>query len=165
MQYPYYNWGFLGVNVLMWRVFFPAMGLKPMDNWLRYSVSKLCNVLFTKELQEKISAKGMEDKVISVACHPGYANTNLQNMARDSMSKWEKMNESNSQSAADGSLPLLMATIGKDVKNGQYFGPGDFMEMKGLPKVVKVGGNGNNKKMAKDLWEYSEECVGEKFSI
>jgi NAD(P)-dependent dehydrogenase (short-subunit alcohol dehydrogenase family) len=165
MEDPSYNWGILGINVLLWNVFVPIMGLKPQDNWKRYGVSKLCNVLFTKHLQAKIEEKGLSDKIIAVACHPGYANTNLQNVAKDSMSNWEKMNSGNAQSAADGSLPLLMCTIGKYVKGGDYCEPGGFQRIAGPPVIGAVGGNGNNVEMAKELWEYSEECIDSKFDI
>jgi NAD(P)-dependent dehydrogenase (short-subunit alcohol dehydrogenase family) len=165
MDDPTYAWGWFGVNVLMVRVFFPLMGANPMDRWLRYGVSKLCNVLMMRSLQRKIEGANLTDKVIAVACHPGYASTGLQYAAAEAMSNWQRMNERNAQSAADGSLPLLMATVGASVENGDYLGPSLGMEMKGPPKKAKVGGNGNNAEMAKELWEYSEECLGEKFEV
>jgi NAD(P)-dependent dehydrogenase (short-subunit alcohol dehydrogenase family) len=165
MEYPTYSWGIFGINVFLWNVLIPAMGLKPLDNWKRYGVSKLCNVLFTKELQARIEEKGLTDKVSVVACHPGYANTNLQHVAKDSMSNWEKMNSGNAQSAADGSLPLLMATIGKSVKGGDYCEPSGFQHMKGPPMIGAVGGNGNDAEMAKELWSYTEECLDSKFTL
>jgi len=120
---PTYDWGFLGINSLLWNVMLPIMGLKPVDNWMRYGSSKLCNVLFAKELARKIEASSTTSSVLSLACHPGYANTNLQNAAKDSMTNWEKMNSGNAQSAADGSLPLLMAAVGSGLKQGDYTGP------------------------------------------
>lgn len=163
MEYPSYSWGVLGFNVILWNVLLPVMGIKPTDNWKRYGVSKLCNVLFTKELEARIEEKGLTDKVIAVACHPGYANTNLQNVAKDSMSNWEKYNSQNAQSAADGSLPLLMCAVSKNIKGGDYCGPEGFQ--KGPPTVNAVGGNGNDMKMAKELWSYSEECLNIKFAV
>ncbi|KAG7354332.1 short chain dehydrogenase [Nitzschia inconspicua] len=165
MDYPTYSWGFLGINVLLWNVLVPVFGLTQVDNWKRYGVSKLCNVLFTKELEARIEEKGLTDKVIAVACHPGYANTNLQNVAKESMSNWEKMNAGNSQSAADGSLPLLMATVGTSIKGGDYCEPGGFQHIKGPPMVGAVGGNGNDSKMAKELWSYSEDCLKIQFDV
>src|ERR1700688_291287 len=46
--------------------------------WRAYGQSKLANLLFAYELQRRIEAAG--HKPISVACHPGYAATNLQAM-------------------------------------------------------------------------------------
>jgi NAD(P)-dependent dehydrogenase (short-subunit alcohol dehydrogenase family) len=165
MENPSYSWGILGINAIIWKALPLIMGLKPVDAWQRYGVSKLCNVLFTKSLAEKIEARSLGDKVIAVACHPGYANTNLQHTAKDSMSNWEKMNEGNAQSAADGSLPLLMAAVGKEIKDGDYCEPSLTMNIKGPPIVGKVGGNGNNAEMAKELWSYSEECIQMTFTI
>jgi NAD(P)-dependent dehydrogenase (short-subunit alcohol dehydrogenase family) len=164
MDYPTYSWGMLGINAVIWKVL-PLMGIKPVDNWMRYAVSKLCNVLFTKSLSDKIEEKGLGDKIIAVACHPGYANTNLQNVAKDSMSNWEKINAGNAQSAADGSLPLLLCTVGKDIQSNDYCEPSISLNVKGPPIVGKVGGNGNNVKMAKELWSFSEECLKTSFTI
>mmetsp|Transcript_57155 Transcript_57155/g.139329 ORF Transcript_57155/g.139329 Transcript_57155/m.139329 type:complete len:348 (+) Transcript_57155:536-1579(+) len=160
---PTYDWGFLGINSLLWNVMLPIMGLKPVDNWMRYGSSKLCNVLFAKELARKIEASSTTSSVLSLACHPGYANTNLQNAAKDSMNNWEKMNSGNAQSAADGSLPLLMAAVGTDIKQGDYTGP--EKTMKGPPIVTPVKGNGDNKAMAEDLWTFSEKCIKESFDV
>ena len=44
--------------------------------WMAYGQSKLANLLFTLELQRKVDAAGK--KLLAVACHPGYAATNLQ---------------------------------------------------------------------------------------
>jgi NAD(P)-dependent dehydrogenase (short-subunit alcohol dehydrogenase family) len=44
--------------------------------WFAYGQSKLANLLFTYELQRRLAAANIP--VISVACHPGYAATNLQ---------------------------------------------------------------------------------------
>ncbi len=44
--------------------------------WMAYGQSKLANLLFAYELQRKADSAGV--KLVSVACHPGYAATNLQ---------------------------------------------------------------------------------------
>ena len=46
------------------------------DKWEAYANSKLANVLFTYELQRKLDENDLD--MVSVACHPGYASTNLQ---------------------------------------------------------------------------------------
>eukprot|EP00928_Gymnodinium_smaydae_P053865 TRINITY_DN37767_c0_g1_i1.p1 TRINITY_DN37767_c0_g1~~TRINITY_DN37767_c0_g1_i1.p1 ORF type:complete len:262 (-),score=51.93 TRINITY_DN37767_c0_g1_i1:213-998(-) len=142
----------------------PCMGM-PKDPWRRYSMSKLCNVLFGMELQRKIDAGGLQSQVLSLSCHPGYASTQLQYVAGEAgaMKGWEKMNRKNAQSAADGSLPMLMACVA-DVKGGTYFGPKSSAG-KGPPRIEKPGGYANNKPMAEALWTYSEECCGIKFAV
>src|SRR5260370_21883847 len=44
--------------------------------WRAYGQSKLANLLFTFELQRRSEAAGV--RLLSLACHPGYAATNLQ---------------------------------------------------------------------------------------
>lgn len=158
-----YNFG----NGLLWNFFMPVVfKFKPKGNWLRYGVSKLCNVLFFRELERKIKEKDLESKVISVACHPGVSTTGLQGAAGDSMPQsFLEMNKDNIQSAADGSLPLLMACAGKHVANGDYLGPSGKDEYSGPPTKVQTAKNGQDVKMAKELWEFSEEAVGSKFTI
>lgn len=167
MDDPSYNWGFLGYNAFMVRFLFPMLGMKPRDSWLRYCMSKLCNVLMMRSLEQKINDGNLTDKVIVAACHPGYASTGLQHGAGNagSMSGWEQLNEKYAQSGADGSLPLLMGALSAGIENGDFLGPMGTMEMSGAPGKVAVGGNGNDRAMAARLWEYSEECIGEKFDV
>ena len=44
--------------------------------WLAYSQSKLANLLFTSELQRRLTAAG--SPLRALAAHPGYSHTNLQ---------------------------------------------------------------------------------------
>jgi NAD(P)-dependent dehydrogenase (short-subunit alcohol dehydrogenase family) len=46
------------------------------NSWASYCQSKLANLLFAFELDRKL--KAANQSTISVACHPGYAATNLQ---------------------------------------------------------------------------------------
>lgn len=166
MIYPSYSWGFFGINFFIVNVVMPLSGMSAVDRWLRYGVSKLCNILMMRELERKIAVAHydkMADKVISVACHPGYANTALQYEARDFFWFYKWGNRLFAQSAADGSLPLLHATIGASVRNGDYIGPRYFSM--GPPRKERVQGYGENRNMAASLWEYSEECVGETFDV
>ena len=49
---------------------------KSYSKWRAYGMSKLANLLFTYELQRKLTAAGAD--TIAVAVHPGYSATNLQ---------------------------------------------------------------------------------------
>merc|ERR1712137_55711 len=114
----------------------------PVDKWLRYGSSKLSNILFMRGLEKRIEQEGLQGKVASIACHPGYAKTQIQMLIdeRGALGKLEPKDE-DFQSSADGSLPLLMGCLSKDVINGDYLGPSQ--RSKGLPKKEKVGGYGN----------------------
>ena len=80
---------------------------------------------------------------ISVACHPGYAATNLQaagpRMQGSSIGEavMELANRVFAQSAAMGALPTLYAATAPDVRGGDYIGPDGLGEQWGHPKKVR----------------------------
>src|SRR5258705_8495357 len=53
---------------------------KPYKAWRAYGQSKLANLLFTAELQRRLTAPG--SPLLATAAHPGYAPTNLQFQSR-----------------------------------------------------------------------------------
>ena len=66
---------------------------------------------------------------------------------------------------AEGAWPTLHAATGSDVKTGDYYGPGGFMEIRGHPKKVKSNEASHNLDDAKRLWEVSEELKGVTYSF
>ncbi|MDH5372939.1 MAG: oxidoreductase, partial [Acidimicrobiia bacterium] len=74
--------------------------------WEAYAQSKLANLLFTYELARKVTEAGAP--LLSLAAHPGYADTNLQRQAARFRGKngriWGAARLL-AQSAADGALP------------------------------------------------------------
>ena len=132
-----------------------------------YGQSKLANLLFTYQLHRRLDAKRAE--TLSVACHPGYAATNLQfagpRMQGSSLLEAGAglMNRLFSQSAAMGALPTLYAATVPDVRGGEYFGPGGFAEMWGSPKKVRSSARSHDAADAARLWEISEDATGVRF--
>jgi NAD(P)-dependent dehydrogenase (short-subunit alcohol dehydrogenase family) len=137
--------------------------------WFAYGQSKLANLLFTFELQRRADAAGA--KLLAVACHPGYAATNLQSagprMAGSSVTEsfWSMMNRALAQSAAMGALPTLYAAVASDVKGGDYIGAGGFAEMWGYPAKVNPSAAAQDTAVAKRLWEVSEELAAVHYSF
>ncbi|MDH3213236.1 MAG: oxidoreductase [Myxococcales bacterium] len=135
--------------------------------WRAYGQSKLANLLFTYELQRRLERKGAN--VASVACHPGYAATNLQlaGPRLDGSSRMEKVarlsNRLFSQSAAMGALPALYAATADDVRGGDYIGPDGFGETWGHPKKVRSSARSHDREVAARLWDVSEELTGVRF--
>lgn len=129
-----------------------------------YNQSKLANLLFTFELQRKINAAGAA--LISVACHPGYAATNLQNagpnMDGSAASKvmMQIANTLFAQDAAMGALPTLYAATALDVNGCDYIGPDGFMRMRGYPVKEPAKDTAYNEPDAARLWAISEEWTG-----
>jgi hypothetical protein len=132
--------------------------------WLAYAQSKLANLLFAFELQRRLAAAGAG--AISVACHPGYAATNLQaagpRMQGSTIAEtvMEVANRLFAQSAAMGALPTLYAATAADVQGGDYIGPDRFGEQWGYPHKVQSNARARDLEAQRRLWEISERLTG-----
>lgn len=127
------------------------------SRWQAYGQSKLANLMFAKELQRRLRQRG--SKVIAVAVHPGYSNTNLQQY----MPANRLLNSLFSQSQEKGALPTLCAATQSDLGGGEYIGPNGFLEMQGKPDLAYSTPRSNDEATAKRLWEVSEKMTGESF--
>jgi NAD(P)-dependent dehydrogenase (short-subunit alcohol dehydrogenase family) len=137
--------------------------------WRAYGQSKLANLLFTYELQRRIEAAGA--KLISVACHPGYAATNLQAMGprMSGSAVMETMmglaNRLFAQSAAMGALPTLYAAAAPDLRGGEYIGPDGLGEMWGHPVKVNSNAASHDTSAATRLWQISEQLTNVRYPL
>ena len=135
--------------------------------WGAYSQSKLANLLFAYELQRRL--KRAKAAVISVACHPGYAATNLQfagpRMTGSSLMEWlfQFFNQLAAQNAEMGALPTLYAATAPGVRGGDYFGPDGFGELRGYPTKVQSSAGSHDRKVAEQLWQISEKLTGVRY--
>jgi NAD(P)-dependent dehydrogenase (short-subunit alcohol dehydrogenase family) len=128
-----------------------------------YGQSKLANLMFTYELQRRLSGKG---KTIAVAAHPGGSNTELgRNSPRAIRAALAVLGPLVAQSAEMGALPTLRAATGPDVLGGQYYGPDGFGESKGNPTLVKSSAQSHDVAIQRRLWTVSEELTGVKFPV
>ena len=136
----------------------------PYNAWRAYGQSKLANLLFTAELQRRLTAAG--SAVVATAAHPGYAATNLQfhsgNRLMDVLSTIG--NRLLAQDAASGALPTLFAAVG-DIPGNSFAGPGGFMEQRGAPKLVGRSPAAQDKDVAQRLWTVSEQLTGVRFPL
>jgi len=137
------------------------------NKWLAYGQSKLANLLFTYELQRRLH--GASAPVISVACHPGWAATNLQSagprMAGATAMEWltDLGNRLLAQSAAMGALPTLYAAADTHVRGGDFIGPDGFQEMWGFPTKVTSNDRSHDRPAARRLWDVSEQLTGVRY--
>ncbi len=133
-----------------------------------YADSKLANVLFAYELDRKIRREGLEMK--SIAVHPGFADTNLQN-AEENDNFFLKdlgmkaVSKVFAQSAERGALPMLYASVSENVEGGEYIGPGGFMNFRGLPEKQESSEASYSTETAEELWAVSEELTGIDFEV
>ena len=121
-----------------------------------YGQSKLANLLFTYELQRRLTGTN----TIAVAAHPGASRTELARNTPPSIRVITGLFELISQDAAMGALPTLRAATDPGVLGGQYFGPGGFAELRGYPKVVASNARSHDVDLQKRLWAVSEELTG-----
>jgi NAD(P)-dependent dehydrogenase (short-subunit alcohol dehydrogenase family) len=132
--------------------------------WRAYGQSKLANLLFTGELQRRLTAAG--SAVLATAAHPGYAATNLQfhsgNRVFDLLGAVG--NRVLAQSEEGGALPTLYAAVA-DVPGNSFAGPGGFMEQRGAPKLVGRTDAAKDADVARRLWDVSEELTGVRFPL
>lgn len=134
-------------------------GSKQYHRWAFYSQSKLANVLFAYELQRRLAAHRLS--AISVACHPGFAATNLTAAGMGSRRKWigqlvGGIANLMAQSAAMGALPTLYAATAADLTGGEYIGPTGRGGMRGYPGEVKSSQRSHDTEAANRLWLVSE---------
>jgi NAD(P)-dependent dehydrogenase (short-subunit alcohol dehydrogenase family) len=122
-----------------------------------YSQSKLANLMFTYELQRRLSGAGT---TIAVAAHPGLAATEL---GRNSPAIAAFFYARVSQKAAMGALPVLRAATDPGVLGGQYYGPGGFFGARGYPKLAHSSGQSHDTAIQRRLWTVSEELTGVTF--
>lgn len=131
--------------------------------WRAYGQSKLANLLFTSELQRRLT--DASSPVLATAAHPGYAATNLQFHSQrrllDVISAFG--NRIIAQDADAGALPTLYAALA-DIPGNSFAGPG-IMDYRGAPKLVKRSDVAQNAALARRLWEVSEELTGVQFPL
>jgi len=137
--------------------------------WEAYGQSKLANLLFAYELDRRLRAASAS--VTSVACHPGYAATNLQlrgPQAEGSRLRLLGMKAANAlvgQSAEQGAWPLLYAATDPSIDGGEYVGPGGLLQMRGHPERQQSSERSRDEDTARRLWGVSEELTGVKFDL
>jgi NAD(P)-dependent dehydrogenase (short-subunit alcohol dehydrogenase family) len=129
-----------------------------------YGQSKLANLMFTYELQRRLSAAG--SSTVALAAHPGVSSTEL---VRNSPGLLRVGNalfgRFVSQSAERGALPTLRAATDPAALGGQYYGPDGFRELRGDPVVVESSKQSHDADVRRRLWTVSEELTGVTFPV
>jgi NAD(P)-dependent dehydrogenase (short-subunit alcohol dehydrogenase family) len=126
-----------------------------------YGQSKLANLLFTYELQRRLSQKGAP--TVALAAHPGVADTELMRHLPGFIPDflWQPF----AQPADKGALPTLRAATDPGAQGGQYYGPDGIGEVAGHPKLVKSSAQSHDEAIQRRLWTLSEELTGVTFPV
>jgi NAD(P)-dependent dehydrogenase (short-subunit alcohol dehydrogenase family) len=126
------------------------------DRWRPYFQSKLANLLFTSELQRRLTAAGAG--TIAVAAHPGASRTDLGYEGKGITNRVMRMSGAFLQPAAEGILPLMRAATAPDVEGGQFYGP--RWMVRGKARLETPSRRARNAEDARKLWERSEQLTG-----
>jgi NAD(P)-dependent dehydrogenase (short-subunit alcohol dehydrogenase family) len=129
------------------------------SRWGAYSRSKLAGLLFTFELDRRLREHGLP--VTAVACHPGYSATELMGKGRSGRrgQVLQAVFTLVGQPSSMGALPTLMAATA-ELPGSTYVGPGNVLQMRGLPGVVKPRRLALDREAQRRLWELSEAATG-----
>ena len=145
-----HKYGKINFNDLNWE----ERGYKA---WKAYGDSKIANLYFTKELAKKVAHKNIQ----VTAAHPGWTATELQRHS----GMIEFLNNIFAMPQEQGALPTLRAAVDNDAKSGDYFGPNGWQEWRGYPVKVEPNDLAKDEKIAKKLWNVSEELTKVKFDL
>jgi len=153
------------------------MGLRSMQfedmNWDKnyhpnkvYSQSKLAQMMFAYELQNKI--KGANKHVEVYVCHPGASNTSL---IRESASlatrlSWSFMVKVGlAQTAEKGAYPEVMCATAAGLKQQAYYGPTGLMNFGGPVGECKLESFVLEQDVLTKLWDLSEKETSFNWSL
>ncbi|CAI5724315.1 unnamed protein product [Hyaloperonospora brassicae] len=135
-----------------------------------YAVSKLCNLLFMRELDRRLKAAKLNN-VVATAAHPGYCDTNIMKKAAETNSDnwlWWLMFRTvamaTPQSPAKGALSTLYAATSDSVSGGSYYGP-KYLELYGSPACVDSSTLSKSESAAAKLWAFSEKLTHLQFDV
>jgi NAD(P)-dependent dehydrogenase (short-subunit alcohol dehydrogenase family) len=138
------------------------MHARHYSRYTAYGQSKLANLMFTYELQRRLSAA--QAQTIATAAHPGTARTELTRhmlpLAKTSMSaRFRGLNSWWVQEAAMGALPTVRAATDPAATGGAYYGPDGFLQLTGYPVLVRSSGRSQNAEAQRRLWAESEKLT------
>ncbi|SFR35920.1 NAD(P)-dependent dehydrogenase, short-chain alcohol dehydrogenase family [Yoonia tamlensis] len=148
------------------------MGIKTIQfedmNWDKnysanpvYSQSKLAQMMFAYELQDRIKTTGKNVGVY--VCHPGSSATSLISTSGGLMTRvaWWLMTKSPMvQTAEKGAYPELLCATEQDLEQRALYGPTGRMEFVGPVGKGTLHPHAYDKTVTSRLWDVSEKATG-----
>ncbi len=132
----------LGLNLTKW-----PQNKKDYGFNSSYAKSKLANILFANELQERFKDKGLT----ATSCHPGnMVTTNFGEGTAFTKILFKVISPLTKTPAQGASTPMFCASQPAELVGGNYFSGN---------KKTKPSRLARNKSLAEDLWEYSEKEI------
>ena len=155
------------------------MGLKTIKfhdlNWeegyganTAYSQSKLAQMMFAYELQDRLAAAGRKDVEVFV-CHPGSSATSLITTSASRMMRfiwWLMTKTPMVQTAQQGAYPEVMCATEEAVTEQRaLYGPTGRLETVGPVGKGTLNAHAYDKPVMARLWEVSEKAVGFEWNL
>jgi len=131
----------------------------PYQESRAYAASKLANLLFTAELQRRLTAAG--SAVTTAAAHPGLVATAMTDQTTGLSRVLTRLL---AQSPDDGALPVLLAATG-DVPGDGFTGPRHLLHMRGGAQLIGRSKRAADPALAARLWNASERMTGVSFPL
>lgn len=140
-------------------------GYVPMKS---YSQSKLADLMLAFEMDRRLKAAG--SPILSIAAHPGVANTNIfqagdfSPLERSIRRFVGRVIGTLLNSDVEGALPTIYAAVAPEARGGGYYGPKGFQEMRGgdVGDAI-VAPQAKDPAAAARLWRICEELSGVRF--
>ncbi|GJJ22735.1 MULTISPECIES: oxidoreductase [Mycolicibacterium] len=140
--------GWISLKDLNWKS-------RPYLAWPAYGQSKLANLLFTSELQRRLSASG--SSVRAVAAHPGYSATNLQGHTGRPLSDKVYTAANRIATSADFGARQTLYAASQDVPGDSFIGP--RFGMRGPTGLSPRSPLARRTDTQQALWELSEQLT------
>ena len=129
-----------------------------------YGQSKLANLMFATELDERLKQHGLATQ--SIACHPGISSTNLFKIGGREMPRiFKGLMNRYLQPATMGALPTVYAATASSLTGGEYVGPDGKGQRRGYPTLEKPDPAVNDEASRQKLWDVSEKLTGVTFNF
>ncbi|AKN16315.1 oxidoreductase [Mycobacterium haemophilum] len=129
--------------------------------WPAYSQSKLANLLFTSELQQRLTAVG--SPLRALAAHPGYSHTNLQGHSGHKFADALMRVGTIVSTDADFGARQTLYAVSQDVPGNTFVGP--KFGFVGRTQPVGRSRAARRTATATALWKLSEQLTGTKFPL
>ena len=153
------------------------MGIKTIQfddmNWDKnysanpvYSQSKLAQMMFAYELQDRVKAAGKNVDVY--VCHPGSSATSLISTSGGLMTRlaWWLMSKSPMvQTAEKGAYPEVMCATESGLEQRALYGPTGRMEFVGPVGKGTLHPHAHDKTVMAKLWDVSEKATGFSWNV
>ncbi|PPB82602.1 NAD(P)-dependent dehydrogenase (short-subunit alcohol dehydrogenase family) [Albidovulum inexpectatum] len=154
------------------------LGLRTINfddlNWDRgyrpntaYSQSKLAQMMFAYELQDRLAAAGRTGVKVYV-CHPGSSATSLISASGGRMTRlawWLMTKTPLVQSAERGAWPEVMCATENGLEQRALYGPTGCLQMVGPVGRGTLNPHAYDKPVMQRLWDVSEKAVGFRWTL